>query len=100
VHKRTGRVLELGSAYPVERDIALYDKGYQFKRYDLVNASVAQLEATVATLQALRIDVVEPTFEHAKVWRRCLRDSIPILRLRPPEGRLPPVTATIRGAGP
>jgi len=69
VHKRTGRVLELGSAYPVERDIALYDKGYQFKRYDLVITSVAQLEATVATLQALRLEVVNPAFEHGKVWR-------------------------------
>jgi len=34
-----------------------------------VITSVAQLEATVATLQALRLQVVDPTFEHGKVWR-------------------------------
>ncbi len=69
VHKSTGRVLQLGSGYPAERDLRLYDKGYQFERYDLVITSAAQLEGTVTTLQALRVDVVEPTFEHGKVWR-------------------------------
>jgi len=82
VNKRTGRVLQLGSGYPVERDLTLYDKGYQFERYDLVITSIAQLEATVATLQALRLQVVDPTFEHGKVWRIARAMSADEIRAR------------------
>ena len=69
VNKRTGRVLELGSAFPVARDLALYDRGYQSRLYDLVILRVIDVEATQRALARLRIPVVEPTYEHGQVWR-------------------------------
>lgn len=69
VNKSTGKVLRLGSAFPVERDLALYDKGYQFERADLVVLEVANLDATLATLLELGLTVVVPTYEHGSVWR-------------------------------
>jgi hypothetical protein len=74
VNKRTGKTLQLGSAYPIERDLNLYDLGYQFDRYDLVVTAVTDTDKTINTLEQLAISVVEPTYEHGTVWRipRCL----------------------------
>lgn len=69
VNKGTGRLLHLGSAFPVERDLAMYDAGYQFERYDLVILAVRDLEATRRAFTKLRPSVVEPTYEHGQVWR-------------------------------
>lgn len=69
VNKRTGRVFELGSAFPVERGLALYDLGYQSAAYDLVILRVIDLEWTRRTLARLPIFVTEPTYEHGRVWR-------------------------------
>lgn len=48
VNKRTGRIFNLGSAFPVERDLVLYDRGYQSSLYDLVILAVHDLSATAA----------------------------------------------------
>ena len=69
VNKSTGKVLHLGSAFPVERDLELYDKGYQFERCDLVVFEVLNLDTTLAILLELGLTVVEPTYEHGSVWR-------------------------------
>ncbi len=69
VNKETGATFGLGSAFPVERDLALYDKGYQFHYYDLVVTGIADMERTLDTLQGLEISTVEPTYEHRTVWR-------------------------------
>ena len=69
VNKKTGRILHLGSAFSVERDLAMYDRGYQFDTYDLVIVAVHDLEATCRALTKLRPTVVEPTYEHGQVWR-------------------------------
>jgi hypothetical protein len=69
VNKATGKVLHLGSAFPVERDLELYDRGYQFDRYDLVVVNVANLDATLTSLLELGLTIVEPTYEHGTVWR-------------------------------
>jgi hypothetical protein len=69
INKATGAVFHLGSAFPAERDLELYDKGYQFARYDLVITTVSDLERTLDVLEELRLSVVEPTFEHGTVWR-------------------------------
>jgi hypothetical protein len=47
VNKATGKLFHLGSAFPAERDLELYDRGYQFERYDLVVLEVRDLHAAV-----------------------------------------------------
>lgn len=69
VNKRTGALFTLGSAFPVERDLRLYDKGYQFNRYDLVITGVRDRERALDVLESIGLSVVEPTFEHGTVWR-------------------------------
>jgi hypothetical protein len=69
VNKKTGATFGLGSAFPIERDLALYDRGYQFNRYDLVVTRIVDLERTLDTLQELEISVVEPKYEYGTVWR-------------------------------
>lgn len=69
VNKRSGKLFHLGSAFPPERDLALYDRGYQFECYDLVILSVRDREQTLGTLGKLRLKVVEPEEAHGVVWR-------------------------------
>jgi len=69
VNKKTGRIFELGSAFPVERDLSLYDLGYQFDRYDLVILKINDLDATRRSVGRLPLQVVEPKYEHGQVWR-------------------------------
>jgi hypothetical protein len=69
VNKQTGRIYQLGSAFPVERDLELYDRGYQFERYDLVILGVLDPVMTIDALVGLCVSVVEPTYEHGAVWR-------------------------------
>lgn len=61
VNKTTGAVFQLGSAFPVDRDI--------FNRYDLVITSIGNMERALDALGQLRISVVEPAYEHGTVWK-------------------------------
>ena len=69
VNKETGKIYRLGSAFPVERDLVLYDRGYQFERYDLVVLAVEDPVLTLDALVGLGLSVVEPTYENGTVWR-------------------------------
>lgn len=69
VNKRTGKRFQLGSAFPPERDIELYDRGYQFDCYDLVILEVRDLDATLDALGKIGLSVVEPVYENGTVWR-------------------------------
>jgi hypothetical protein len=69
VNKRSGKLFHLGSAFPPERDLALYDQGYQFERYDLVISTVRDRERTLTALRDLRLSVVEPKDEDGVVWK-------------------------------
>jgi hypothetical protein len=69
INKTTGNVFRLGSAFSLERDLVLYEKGYQSERYDLVITSIADLERTLDALEELRVSIVEPRYEHGTVWR-------------------------------
>jgi hypothetical protein len=70
VNKHTGDRLQLGSGMlPIGRDLAMYDKGYQFYCYDLVVTQVTDMQRTLHTLEALHLSVVEPTFASGTVWR-------------------------------
>lgn len=69
VNNKTRKLFHLGSAFPVERDLELYDRGYQFDSYDLVILEVRDRKQTLHALSRLRLDVVEPRTEHGVVWR-------------------------------
>ncbi len=69
VNKTTGKLFSLGSAFPVERDLVLYDAGYQFERYDLVITRIANVERCLDTMEKLAISIVEPEVEHGRVWK-------------------------------
>jgi hypothetical protein len=69
VNKRTGRLLGLGSAFPVERDFAMYDRGYQFEVYDLVIRAVRDLGATRRVVGELPLQIVEATYHRGRVRR-------------------------------
>lgn len=69
VNKRTGHTFELGSAFPAERDLKLYDRGWQSTHYDLVILKIADLRETRRVIEKLPLSVVEPTYEHGQVWR-------------------------------
>jgi hypothetical protein len=69
VNKRTGRLYHLGSAFPVERDLELYDRGYQSELYDLVVLRIHDLGATRRAIGTLPLSTVDPTYEHGQVWR-------------------------------
>jgi hypothetical protein len=55
INKKTGRPFHLGSAFRAERDLALYDRGYQFEVYDLVIVTVRDPEMAVRTLLMLNL---------------------------------------------
>jgi len=57
VNKETGRVLALGTAFGVERDLRFYDKGYQAKRYDLVVVAVHNIDVAIEHLLAIELDL-------------------------------------------
>ncbi len=69
VNKHTGKLFNLGSAFPIERDLELYDRGYQFERYDLVVLAIHDLAATRTCIGRLPLKVVQPTYENGRVWR-------------------------------
>ncbi len=69
VNKKTGATFGLGSPFPTERALALYDRGYQCYRYDLVVTRIVDLERTLDTLQELDISMVEPPYEYGTVWQ-------------------------------
>lgn len=69
VNKRTGRVLQVSTHTPMERDPTLYDRGYQFEVYDLVVLTVEDLDETVRTAAALHEVVRDTYYRYGRVWR-------------------------------
>jgi hypothetical protein len=77
VNKETGRVFTFGSAFPIERDLRMYDRGMDAKEQDIVITAIADLEETVAILLEIEPKVTEPSYEAGTVWRipRCLTEE-------------------------
>jgi hypothetical protein len=69
VHKRTGRVVQLGSAFSLERALRAFDDGYPLGEAHLTVTSVIDEARTVAILQKMRVSKVEPEFAHGATWR-------------------------------
>jgi hypothetical protein len=73
VNMKTGNIFVFGSAFPVERDLRMYDRGMDAEKHDMVITAIAGLDETLAFLQRIAPTVVEPSCEHGTVWRipRC-----------------------------
>lgn len=69
VNKHTGKVRILGSGSEVLHSLDLYDRGYQFDRYDLVILEISNARETLDVLFQLWLTLVEPFYEHGTVWR-------------------------------
>jgi hypothetical protein len=69
VNKKTGSIFVFGSAFPLDRDLRMYDLGMDAEKHDMVITAVADLENTVALLQRIAPTVIEPSCEHGTVWR-------------------------------
>jgi hypothetical protein len=69
VDKRTRRVVRLGSAYPLERDLRAYDAGYPLTHAHLVVTAVGDQNRAIALIQQLRVSRIEPEEAHGVTWR-------------------------------
>jgi hypothetical protein len=79
VNKRSGAAFALGSAFPVERDLDFYDRGFETTHYDLVILEIHDLQATLDTLESIGPKIVELQYESDIVWRiprRLSRDEL------------------------
>lgn len=79
VSKLNGECFQLGSAFPVERDLRLYEAGYTRTDYDIKIRSINDPELTIDMLEELGITVVEPELAHGTLWkipRRLNRDEL------------------------
>jgi len=87
VEREAGRVFEFGSAYPRERWIANYERGFKYECYDLTIIAVSDLERAIGLLQRLDMVYVIPEEENGTVWRIPRRYTQEQVRER--LGRLP-----------
>jgi hypothetical protein len=69
VNKETGRPLRVTRWSPMERDPALYDRGYQVETYDLVILAIANFEEAVRTIDAMHFVTRDTYYKHDRVWR-------------------------------
>jgi hypothetical protein len=69
VNKETGRPLLVKLHSPMERDPALYDRGYQFEEYDLVILAIANWDETVRTIEAMHFVTLDTYYKYDRVWR-------------------------------
>jgi hypothetical protein len=69
VNKESGSIFVFGSAFPIERDLRMYDRGMDAEKHDIVILAVAALDETVAVFQRIAPSVVELSYEQGKVWR-------------------------------
>lgn len=79
VERADGRVFEFGSAYPTERWIANYERGFKYHRYDLTVSAVSDPEAAVGLLARLDMTYVIPEPDGGTVWvipRRYTREQL------------------------
>ena len=70
VEKPTGRKIQFGSAYPTDKNLEIYEKGYfKYENWDVVVTRVNNLRRTINFLDNLDITYVEPEEAHGTVWK-------------------------------
>lgn len=68
VERADGRVFQFGSAFPLEKWIADYEKGFKYDRYDLTILAVSDLAVATELLERLYLHYVVPEEENGTVW--------------------------------
>lgn len=68
VEKEKGEVVQFGSAYAVEKNFEIYEKGL-CGRNDLVILKVRNLHETVRLLHKLQMSYIAPKIENGVEWR-------------------------------
>lgn len=70
VNKTTGDRFELGSRFPIERDLEMYDQGLQFGNAGLVVLSVEDREVATSVLYNMGVSYVVVEYEADTIWRQ------------------------------
>jgi hypothetical protein len=68
VNKEDGHVFVFGSAFSLERDIAAYEAGFRYEKYDLTITSITDIETTASLLYELNMVYVIPELDNGTVW--------------------------------
>ena len=64
-----GKLIQFGSAYPTDKNLELYEKGYfKYSNWDIVVSRVNDVQRTIALLSKLGISYVQPEEAHGVVW--------------------------------
>lgn len=70
VEKKTGRLIQFGSAYPTEINLKIYEAGYlAHEDFDLVVKCISNPEEAVGLLGRLGITYVKPEVQSGTTWR-------------------------------
>ena len=69
VEKETGRIVEFGSRFPLEKNFEIYEKGFAYKKYDLTILKIKDLTSAIKHLKKLSMRFVEPEFECGVWWK-------------------------------
>jgi hypothetical protein len=69
VNKATSRPFPVRTYSPIARDLTLYDRGYQFDKYDLAVLTVENLDETVRVLHALHEVTLDTYYKYDRVYR-------------------------------
>lgn len=69
VEKETGRTVEFGSAYSLEKNFEIYEKGLAYKSYDLTVLKVKDLNSAIRHLKKLSMRFVEPESADGVEWK-------------------------------
>ena len=68
VERSEGRIFEFGSAYPPQKWIANFERGFKYYRYDLRVIAVTNIPAAVKLLGKLGMQYVVPEEDNGVVW--------------------------------
>ena len=69
VEKETGNVVEFSSAYSLEKNFEIYEKGFLRRNLDLVITKVFDLREAVRLLNRLQMKYIEPEIAHGVEWK-------------------------------
>lgn len=70
VEKSTGNKFEFGSAYSLEQNLKIYEKGYlKYDNWDLIVTRVNDLQRTIYALMKLGISYVVPEEAYGATWK-------------------------------
>ena len=69
VDARTRKVVKLGAAFSLERDLRAFEAGYPLRHASLIVTAVTDERRTIEILQQLRVSKVEPKVVDGVTWQ-------------------------------